>query len=226
MKIAVTRLPGKEKDDEALFASFGHTVKIVSPLRAELNASMVQRFVIAANTGEFDAVFFTSAYTAEHIAPLLDKTVSRKYRVIGIGPKTTDILRSYGILAELLTSYYSHDFVQYMGDWIYGKRIGIPRAAVPNPELISAIEDAGALTYEYHVYSLQPSGNVLEIDDCDAVLFTSAKSFRDAVVPDLEGKLIMAIGDVTADAMRKQGCVPAIIGDGSLKGTLEILSKK
>ncbi|HJJ36082.1 MAG TPA: uroporphyrinogen-III synthase [Methanocorpusculum sp.] len=226
MKIAVTRLPGKEKDDETLFASYGHTVKIVSPLSAELNSSMVQRFVIAANAGEFDAVFFTSAYAAMHIAPLLDRSMSRKYRVIGIGPKTTEILRSYGILAELLTSYYSRDFVQYMGDWIEGKRIGIPRAAVPNPGLIHAIEDAGALAYEYHVYSLKPSGNVLDTDDCDAIIFTSAKSFRDAVLPDLSGKLIMAIGDITAEAMRKDGCMPEIIGDGSLQGTLEILAKK
>ncbi|HJJ47148.1 MAG TPA: uroporphyrinogen-III synthase [Methanocorpusculum sp.] len=226
MKIAVTRLPGKEKDDENLFASFGHTVKIVSPLTAELNSSMVQRFVIAANGGEFDAVFFTSAYAAMHIAPLLDKSVSRSYRVIGIGPKTTEILQSYGIMAELLTSYYSRDFVQYMGDWIKGKRIGIPRAAIPNPNLMHDIEEVDAFAYEYPIYSLTPSGNVIDIEDCDAILFTSAKSFNDALLPDLSGKLIMAIGDITADAMRKKGCVPEIIGDGSLKGTLETLSKK
>ena len=226
MNIAVTRLPGKEKDDEALFASYGHTIKTVSPLMAELNPSMIQRFVIAANSGEFDAIFFTSAYAAENIAPLLDRMQLRKCRVIGIGPKTTEILQSYGLFAEMLPSYYSRDFVQYMGDWIEGKRIGLPRAAVPNPELISAIEDAGALAYEYQAYKLYPSGNVLDIDGCDALLFTSSKSFTDAVLPDLSGILLMAIGEITAETMRKNGCVPEIVGDGSLKGTLDALAGK
>ena len=226
MKIAVTRLAGKEKDDEELFASFGHTVKTVSPLVAELKPNIMQQFVIDANSGEFDAVFFTSAYAAEHIAPLLDRTASRKYRVIGIGPKTTETLRSYGLMAEMLSSYYSRDFVSYLGDWISGKRIGIPRADVPNKELLDSICDAGALAYEYRIYSLRASGTPLSLDGCDAVLFTSAKSFSDAVLPDMNGVIPMAIGEITANAMKKAGVMPEVTGDGSLRGTLERIREK
>lgn len=226
MKIAVTRLAGKEKDDDALFASYGHTVKIVRPLTAEIDSHAVQRFVLDANDGNFDAVFFTSAYAAEHIAPLLDKKISKTCRVIGIGPKTTEVLHSYGIKAEMLTSYYSRDFAAYLGDWAEGKRIGIPRADVPNKELINSIEDVGAFAYEYRVYHLAPSGVPLSLDGCDAVLFTSSKSFSDAVLPDLSGIIPMAIGDITADAMKKAGVDPEIVGDGSLKGTLDLIQKK
>jgi uroporphyrinogen-III synthase len=34
----------------------------------------------------------------------------------------------------------------------------------------------------------------------------------------------MAIGEVTAAAMRKGGTLPAVIGDGSLEGTLAALT--
>ena len=226
MKIAVTRLAGKEKDDERLFASYGHSVKIVSPLTAEIKSNIMQQFVIDANSGMFDAVFFTSAYSADHIAPLLDATVLKTCRIIGIGPKTTETLRSYGLRAEMLTSYYSQDFVAYLGPWIEGKNIGIPRADVPNKELINAVNDAGALAYEYRIYSLRASGTALSLDGCDAVLFTSAKSFSEAVLPDLSGIIPMAIGEVTAGAMKKAGIVPAVTGDGSLTGVLEAIKRK
>ncbi|HJJ30680.1 MAG TPA: uroporphyrinogen-III synthase [Methanocorpusculum sp.] len=226
MKIAVTRLAGKEKDDEALFASYGHSVKIVSPLTAEINSRAVQQFVLEANDRNFDAVFFTSAYAAEHIAPLLDRNISKTCRVIGIGPKTTEVLHSYGIKAEMLTSYYSRDFAAYLGDWADGKRIGIPRADVPNKELMNSIEDIGAFAYEYRVYHLSPSGVPLSLDDCNAVLFTSSKSFSDAVLPDMSGIIPMAIGEITAETMKKAGVIPEVVGDGSMKGTLDVIQKK
>ena len=34
----------------------------------------------------------------------------------------------------------------------------------------------------------------------------------------------MAIGEVTAAAMQKEGTLPAVIGDGSLEGTLKALN--
>ena len=37
--------------------------------------------------------------------------------------------------------------------------------------------------------------------------------------------LPLAIGEITAEAMRKRGVEPVVVGDGSLKGTLETLSK-
>lgn len=226
MKIAVTRLAGKEKDDEELFASYGHSLKIISPLIAEPHSNIIQQFVLAANSSEFDALFFTSAYAAQQISPLLDHEISKSYRVIGIGPKTTEILLSFGIRAEMMHSFYSRDFVGYLGDWIKGKRIGIPRADVPNPKLIHAINESGGLAYEFKIYSLEPSKNPLNIDGCDAILFTSSKSFKEAILPKIEGIVYMAIGEITAETMRNAGCNPVIVGDGSLKGTLDLLNRK
>jgi uroporphyrinogen-III synthase len=49
-------------------------------------------------------------------------------------------------------------------------------------------------------------------------------SFRKAVWAPRPDLLVMAIGEITADAMRSAGTSPAVIGDGSLEGTLAALN--
>ncbi len=224
MLIAITRLAEKGTADADLCSRYGHTVRIVSPLRAEIRSSTIQTFVLAAVGAEFDAIFFTSALPAQKIAPLLDPHITRTTRVIAIGPQTAKTLHAAGIAAETLPTYYSRDFVPYLGSWIEGKRIGIPRADVPNPDLINAIESAGGMAFEYRCYGLEPTNELLNLDGADAVLFTSANSFKMAHLPSLDGILPVAIGDITAQAMTDGGVVPAVTGDGSLAGTLEALN--
>lgn len=225
MQIAITRLAEKGTTDQALCERYGHSARIVSPLRAELRASLVQTFVLAANDGDFDAIFFTSAYPAKHIGMLLDREITKRCRVIAIGPQTAKILHDQGIAAETLPTFYSRDFVPYLGEWIEGKRIGIPRADVPNPDLIEAIEQAGGMVFEYRCYGLVPTGEFLDLDGADIVLFTSANSFSQACLPDLTGIIPAAIGEITAKRMQDGGVIPAVVGDGSLEGTLTILNK-
>jgi len=220
MKIAVTRLAGKERNDAARCAQFGHICYSVHPLRSEIRPRAITAFIEAVDRGEFDCLFFTSALPARIIAPLLN----RFPRIIAIGPQTAQELQHYEIDCEILTSFYSRDFVPYLGDWIRGKHIGIPRADVPNPSLIDAITAAGGIPHEFRCYGLEPTGESLNIEDADAILFTSAMSFAKAVWmmrPDL---VVMAIGDITAGAMRAAGTNPAVVGDGSLEGTMMALN--
>ena len=220
MKIAVTRLAGKERNDAARCAQFGHICYSVHPLRSEIRPHAITAFIEAVDRGEFDCLFFTSALPARIIAPLLN----RFPRIIAIGPQTAQELQHYEIDCEILTSFYSRDFVPYLGDWIRGKHIGIPRADVPNPSLIDAITAAGGIPHEFRCYGLEPTGESLNIEDADAILFTSAMSFAKAVWmmrPDL---VVMAIGDITAGAMRAAGTNPAVVGDGSLEGTMMALN--
>lgn len=220
MKIAVTRLAGKEKNDASRCAKFGHTCYSVHPLRSEIKPQAITAFIEAVERNEFDCLFFTSALPARIIAPLLHKFP----RTIAIGPQTAKELRHYEIDCEILTSFYSKDFVPYLGDWIQGKHIGIPRADVPNPSLIGAITAAGGIPHEFRCYGLEPTGDSLNLEDADSILFTSAMSFTKAVwikKPDL---LVMAIGDITAAAMRASGTNPVVVGDGSLEGTMMALN--
>ncbi|HJJ47428.1 MAG TPA: uroporphyrinogen-III synthase [Methanocorpusculum sp.] len=226
MKIAITRLAEKGEADAEICAKYGHTCKPVHPLRAELNASMVQQFVLAANAGEFDAVFFASAYSAKNAGRFLERGITKKCRIIAIGPETQRVLFELGIPAEILPEFYSKELVPYLGDWIEGKSIGLPRSNIPNQALIYAIEDAGAMAFEYRIYHLSPTAEPLDLKDCDAVLFTSAASFTLADMPDISGKTIIAIGKVTADSMRKKGIEPDYVGNGSVEGAIAQIPQK
>ena len=220
MKIAVTRLAGKEKSDAARCAKAGHTCYSVHPLRSELRGQAIAEFVKGVANNEYDCIFFTSALPAKIIAPLLKKGP----RVIAIGPQTAKELEQSGIACETLPGFYSRDFVPYLGDWIAGKHIGIPRADVPNPTLINAITAAGGIVHEFRCYGLEPTGDTLALDTAEAILFTSAMSFTLAVWTPRTDLLVMAIGDITAAAMRTGGTIPAVVGDGSLEGALAALN--
>ena len=220
MKIAVTRLRGKEKNDAERCALFGHTCYSVHPLCSKIKKSEIASFIEAVDRNEFDCLFFTSALPAKIIAPLLN----RFPRVIAIGPQTAKELRHFEIDCETLTSFYSRDFVPYLGDWIKGKHIGIPRADVPNPALIDDIIGAGGIPHEFRCYGLEPTGEPLNLEDADAILFTSAMSFTKAVWKQKESLLVMAIGDITAAVMRAGGVNPVVVGDGSLEGSMIALN--
>jgi uroporphyrinogen-III synthase len=221
MRIAVTRIAEKGTQDARSCLRYGHECYTVSPLRVEIYHDRVRTFVDAANHGDLDCIFFASALPAAAVAPLL---VSPP-RIIAIGPRTAGTLAKFGIRCEILPAFYSRDLVPYLGEWIRGRRIGLPRADVPNPALISAIEKAGGIPVEVRCYGLIPTGTPLEIDGADALLFTSGTSFSEAVWQPRQGLLLMAIGEVTAGVMRAGGAPPAVVGDGSLEGTLAALNR-
>jgi uroporphyrinogen-III synthase len=220
MKIAVTRIAGKEKNDVARCAQFGHICYSVHPLRSEIRPDAITAFIKAVDRSDFDCLFFTSALPAKIIAPLLN----RFPRVIAIGPQTAKELQHFEIDCETLTSFYSRDFVPYLGDWIRGKHIGIPRADVPNPSLIDAITAAGGIPHEFRCYGLEPTGETLSLQDADAILFTSAMSFSKAVWNQHLDIIVIAIGDITAAAMQAAGTNPVVVGDGSLEGAMIALN--
>lgn len=221
MRIAITRLKGKETDDAARCRAAGHDCVPVSPLKSEIFQDRIAEFVKAVDANRFDCLFFTSALPARLIAPRL----SRWPRVVAIGPNTQKELARYGIDSEVLPNFYSRDFVPYLGSWIRGRHIGIPRADVPNPGLLDAIREAGGKATEIRVYSLTPTDESLPLEGADALLFTSAMSFKKAIWKKRTGLLLMAIGEVTADVMRRENCPPSVVGDGSLEGTLSSLNR-
>lgn len=221
MKIAITRLAEKGRGDAALCRRYGHDCIPVSPLKAEVYPDRVDMFAERVNSAEFDCLFFTSALPARIIAPLLE----RWPRVIAIGPQTARTLQYFGISAETLPSFYSRDFAPYLGAWLEGRHVGIPRADVDNPYLLDSIREEGGIPHEVRVYHLAPTGEKLPLEDVDAVIFTSAGSFSHAVWNRRPDLLLIAIGEITAKAMRKGGVEPRVIGDGSLEGTLQALSR-
>lgn len=226
MKIAVTRLEEKAEGDSKLCMDYGHECYRVSPLRSRIFDEIVDDFVSEANSGRFNCIFFTSALPANLIAGRLETgRIADNIRFVAIGPKTAEKVEEAGFTCETLPAYYSRDFVPYLGDWINGRVIGIPRADVPNPGLIGDIKAAGGIPVERNVYGLEPTGVPLDLTEADAILFTSAMSFSKAVWENRDGLIIIAIGDVTASGMKQEGVIPDVIGDGSLTGTLAALNE-
>jgi uroporphyrinogen-III synthase len=222
MRIAITRLRDKAGRDPELCRQFGHECYPVSPLEARVYEERALEFAARAGRGEFDCIFFTSALPARIIAPLLE----RWPRVIAIGPQTQATLLELGIASEVLPSYYSRDFAPYLGSWLEGKRVGIPRADVPNEALLEAIREKGGIPDEVRIYGLFPTGTGLALDGADAIVFTSAGSFSHAVWTRRPGMLVAAIGEITAGRMAEAGCPPDVVGDGSLAGTLAAINRQ
>jgi uroporphyrinogen-III synthase len=219
MKIAITRLRGKELDDQQRCARRGHDCYPVTPLTGEIDQDQIDLFIEQVKKERFDCIFFTSALPAHKIGPLLGNCPLP--RVIAIGPQTAKALRESGVPCEVLYEYYSRAFVPYLGEWISGKTIGIPRSDAPNPGLLQAITDAGGIAEEFTIYSLIPTYEELDLSHAEVVLFTSALSFKSAIWKRREDLIILAIGEVTASAMDEAGLPPDVVGDGSLEGTLD-----
>jgi len=200
----------------------GHDCFPVSPLISELDQEQIEIFIEQVKEEKFDCLFFTSALPARTIGPLLGRCPLP--RVIAIGPQTAKALRNCGIPCEVLHEFYSRAFVPYLGEWISGKTIGIPRSDAPNPDLLNAITQAGGKPVEFTIYSLIPTYEELDLRDAEAVLFTSALSFKTAIWRRREDLILIAIGDVTASVMEAAGLSPDVSGDGSLEGTLDELN--
>lgn len=222
MRIAITRLKGKEGDDQARCARRGHDCYPVSPLIGEMNPDQIDAFIQDVKDRKFDCIFFTSALPAHQIGPYLrDLPLPR---VIAIGPQTAKALREFGIMCEVLHEFYSRAFVPFLGDWIVGKKIGIPRSDAPNDKLLQGIRDAGGFPIEFQIYALIPTYELLNLDKAEAIMFTSALSFKSAIWKRREDLVLIAIGEVTAEVMEDAGLIPDVVGDGSLEGTLDELN--
>lgn len=223
MLIAITR-HAEVVEDAKLCEKYNHQARDVSSVRPVKNVEAIQSFVQASNRGEFDAIFFPSAFSAEKIGPCIDPRLATRVRMIANGPQTAKDLRNIGLAAEMLPFFYSRDLITYLGKWIRGRKIGIPRADLAYTKLADDIKKAKGVPCEYKCYDIVATNEELDISGCGAILFTSPVAFNLAKLPPMKNIIPMAIGDVTAEAMMYGGCEPVIVGDGSIEGTLKALN--
>lgn len=226
MKIAITKLEEKSEGIHELFLRYGHEAVIVSTMRAARPSDPEPLSHLAGmiSKDKIDILIFTSALGVEK---LLNKIKPGKnVRIVSVGPKTARKVEEYGMQSEVIEQYSSDSFADYLGE-IRGKTIGIARAEVANPELIESLKSKGAAIVEAPAYRLEPVGNsIVEVlKDVDAVIFTSAKSFEYSGFKheDVKNIKVIAIGQKTADVMRKHGIRPDFVGNGTLENCLAYL---
>jgi uroporphyrinogen-III synthase len=227
MKIAVTKLEEKSQGIRTLFARYGHEAIVVSTMKTSGPADVMPLLHLCdmISKDKIDILIFTSALGVEKLFEKVKP--GRNVRIVSVGPKTAKKVEEYGISSEVIDSFSSENFARFLGD-ITGKSIGIARADVPNPELITSLASGGATIVEAPAYGLRPVGwDILDkLKDADAVIFTSAMSFESSGFGMEHAKMlkIAAIGQKTAEAMRKRGIVPDIVGNGTLESCLALLS--
>jgi uroporphyrinogen-III synthase len=217
VRIAVTKLEEKSQGITELFRRFGHEAVIVSTMRSAdpSDVEPILRLCDMISKGKIDILIFTSSLGVEK---LFERGIpGRNVRIVSVGPKTAKKVEEFGLCSEVIEKFSSENFSDYLGD-ITGKTIGIARAEVPNPELILSLESKGAVVVEAPAYRLEPAGNSIPgvLDNVDAVIFTSAKSFELSGFGQENAKnkkiRVIAIGEKTAAAMRKHGNTPDLVG--------------
>ncbi len=229
MKIAVTKLKEKSGGIHELFASYGHEAFIISTMRTSPPADTgpFSHLCDMISKNMIDILIFTSALGVEKLFEKIKP--GNNVRIVSVGPKTANSVKSYGFSSEIIGSFSSDHFADYLGD-IEGKTIGIARADVPNPQLTDSLTSKGAIVVEASAYRLEPAGEDIRsiLKGMDAVIFTSAGSFASSGFDrDSAKKLkVIAIGSRTAEAMRKNGIIPDFVGNGTLENCLELLSFK
>lgn len=227
MKIAVTKLQEKSEGIKELFKQYGHEALITPTMRAAPPTDPAPLLCLAemASKGELDILIFTSALGVDKFFEIAKPVKS--IRIVSVGPKTARKVEEYELQSEVIEKFSSEHFADYLGD-IKGKTIGIARAEVPNPELTRSLSAKGAEVIEAPAYRLESAGKsvVGTLKDADALIFTSAKSFELSGFDNNNAKKItvIAIGQKTADAMRKRGVSPDIVGNGTLENCLSLIS--
>jgi uroporphyrinogen-III synthase len=229
VKIAVTKLREKSEGINELFRRYGHEALIISTMVAAdpTDPAPLASLAEMVSKGTLDILIFTSAMGVDKLFERASP--AKKVRIVSVGPKTAKKVGEYGCTSEVISDFSSEHFAKYLGD-IRGKTIGIARADVPNPDLISSLESGGATVVEAPAYRLEPADRRFDdvLNEADAVIFTSAKSFEYSGFQRNSHKYlkVAAIGEKTAKAMRNQGLEPDFVGDGTLESCLIVLGGK
>ena len=232
MKVAVTRLQEKEENTVELFETYDLKAVTVPTIRSRPphDPASLDALVRMVSEQRIDILIFTSSLGVSSFFEKCD-SLSPNTKIISVGPKTARKVNEFGHPSEVLDSFSSDKFAEYLKERAQGTVIGIARAGVPNPELVQALESLGATVVEGVCYELESAPNKLKgmiaAHEVDAVVFTSTKSFLSAGLEntDVSDVVMVAIGPKTAKGMGDGGVEPDVVGGGTLESCAVLLQK-
>lgn len=181
--------------------------------------------------GQHQALIFTSNLAAEYFLDFEDnedlKQILAGTSVIAIGPGTSKALERHGLsVRELPEKHSSVGLVQSFGPSLRGQKVALIRSDKGTDVLREGLETGGTEVTEMHVYTTEP---VLDSEEMrmlietarsggiDSYAFTSALTVRGFIHSSgnyvdktemlrlLQGSLVAAIGEPTADELASQG---------------------
>ena len=232
MKVAVTRLREKEDGTVELFKRYGLEPVLMPTIRScpPHDPASLESLVEMVKSQKIDFLIFTSSLG---VSKFFEKcsVMPAGITILSVGPKTALKVNDLGYQSEMLDSFSSDNFAEYLKDRVSGRKIGIARAGVSDKELIRALESLGATVVEGICYELESMPNNLKemiLDQTvDAVIFTSTKSFLASGLErkDVGAVITVAIGPKTAKSMLKKGVEPDLVGSGTLESCAALLKK-
>lgn len=159
----------------------------------------------------YEWLVLTSPNAVEHFIPFLG-SVEHK-RLASIGRKTSQAMRNHGLAVDFEPSGYTQEKFMEEFEVQIGERILYPVSTNARPLLYNHLVEAGAEVTRLNLYQPVPNGasldkieNLLEHRPY-AVTFSSPSGvevFMDWFGPEkLENIIVVAIGHVTHDALRK-----------------------
>lgn len=229
MKIAVTRLEEKAEGTKELFAGYGHEAVLAPTMKTAPvdDTASLDELCSRVRKGEVDVLIISSTMGVKYFFERCT-SIPGNTSIVTVGPKTADAVKNMGFACETIPSFSSDNFASYLGDRIRDRTVGIVRPDITNTKLVESLMQLGGRVMECIAYRLLPTGNdfLRALQDADAVIFTSGKSFTYAAVSahDLDGKTVIAIGPKTADTMHRGGVTPDITGNGTLEDCLRELA--
>ena len=153
-------------------------------------------------------------------------------RLCAIGPATADALAAAGLTVDIVPETYSSDgLVERLAGEVGGARVEVARSDHGSQTLLDGLTAAGAYVHETVLYRLtRPDGSGVSAeraaaDELDAALFSSsltvehfleaatARGVAERARAGLEGAVVGAIGEPTAETVRDAGIEVDVVPD-------------
>ncbi|MBF8299234.1 MAG: uroporphyrin-III C-methyltransferase, partial [Dehalococcoidia bacterium] len=195
---------------------------------------------------EYQWAVFTSVNPVEMVWQRLrasgrDARAFAEVRICAIGPATAQALRSHGLEPDSIPERYtSEDLLNELGERgvAKGARVLVPRSDIAAEELVTGLEELGAVVDQVPAYrTAVPDGaqekarQLLSLGQVDIATFTSSSTVQNLVTllgesaPTLLRPITVAcIGQVTARAAQRLGIrVDIVARESTIAGLVEAI---
>jgi uroporphyrinogen-III synthase len=242
------------KELAALFEKLGATVH-TCPLLEEKpveNREELQSFIKRVLDGTLDVLIFLTGVGARFLVAEAESMRKKdafvealsKLTIVARGPKPVAALRQLGLKADITPENPTTEGVieALRPRDLNGRRIGVQLYGTPNPQLISALQEKGALVTPVQVYAYGAAAEPAAVNDLisrildghvQVVAFTSTPQVEmlfdaaaqlgvaEALATALQTKVTVAsIGEVTSRTLQGKGVAPKIVPAQAKMGVL------
>ena len=227
-RIVVTRAADVASVLGEKLARLGAQPLYIPAIRRQATDNTAEQKQAVQNAASYDYLLFTSPYTVERFFAVLtecgrDSRDLATLKIAAVGSKTAEKLRRYGILADIVpeTAQAEGLLAALKDEVMTGKRVLLPRAMQARELLPETLRKAGAVVDVVPFYETVPETSrkdifqkELQSGKISAITFTSASTVTGllAMLEDpcneLAGIPLIAIGEITADALRQAGLEP------------------